>query len=65
MHEYSKVKFLITWGHCFWTDFGGSGDTALEPVRVVSYISAAMYIGGLALMAIGANNLRKIDDDLE
>tara|TARA_B100001142_G_scaffold89534_1_gene91275 strand:- start:6846 stop:9644 length:2799 start_codon:yes stop_codon:yes gene_type:complete len=60
-----KGKVLDHMGPFFWTDFGGSGDTELEPVRVVSYISAAMYIGGLALIAIGANNLRKIDDDLE
>ncbi len=60
-----KGKVLDHMGPFFWTDFGGSGDTELEPVRVVSYISAAMYIGGLALMAIGANNLRKKDNDLE
>ena len=52
-------------GPFFWTDFGGSGDTELEPVRVVSYISAAMYLGGLVLMAIGASNLRKLNGDLE
>ena len=42
-------------GPFFWTDFGGSGDTELEPVRVISYVSAAMYVGGLALIAVIAN----------
>ncbi|MFL2958387.1 MAG: hypothetical protein ACJZ4Z_06325 [Candidatus Thalassarchaeaceae archaeon] len=58
-----KGKVLDHMGPFFWTDFGGSGDTELEPVRVISYISAAMYIGGLALIAVGANNLRKMTDD--
>ncbi|PDH21363.1 MAG: hypothetical protein CND89_06020 [Marine Group II euryarchaeote MED-G38] len=60
-----KGKVLDHMGPFFWTDFGGSGDTELEPVRVVSYISAAMYLGGLVLMAIGASNLRKLNGDLE
>ena len=57
-----KGKVLDHMGPFFWTDFGGSGDTELEPVRVVSYVSAAMYVGGLALIAVGANNLRKMED---
>jgi len=57
-----KGKVIDHMGPFFWTDFGGSGDTELEPVRVVSYISAAMYVGGLALIAVGAINLRKIED---
>jgi len=57
-----KGKVLDHMGPFFWTDFGGSGDTELEPVRVISYVSAAMYVGGLALIAVGANNLRKMED---
>lgn len=57
-----KGKVLDHMGPFFWTDFGGSGDTELEPVRVISYVSAAIYIGGLALIAVGANNLRKMED---
>lgn len=60
-----KGKVLDHMGPFFWTDFGGSGDTELEPVRVISYISAVMYVGSLALIAVGANNLRKMSDSAD
>jgi len=58
-----KGKVLDHTGPFFWTDLGGSGDTELEALKLISYVSAAMYIGGFSLVLFGAVNLARMEDE--
>ena len=58
-----KGKVLDHTGPFFWTDLGGSGDTELEPLKLISYVSAAMYIGGFSLVLFGAVKLARLEDE--
>ena len=58
-----KGKVLDHTGPFFWTDLGGSGDMELEALKVISYVSAAMYIGGFSLVLFGAVKLARMEDE--
>ena len=49
-----KCAVLDNMEPMYWTDFGGSGDCELEGTATIDIITAALYIAGIAMMAVGA-----------
>ncbi|MCH2441601.1 MAG: hypothetical protein MK169_04065 [Candidatus Thalassarchaeum sp.] len=55
--ETFQCKVLDNMEPMYWTDFGGSGDCALEGTATIDYVTAAIYVAGVAIIAIGALTL--------
>ena len=52
--ETFQCRVLDNMEPMYWTDFGGSGDCALEGTAVIDSVTAVLYVASIAMIAVGA-----------